>query len=54
VVASCRKPGFAFGGTAPQAGTSPVLWLVIMAGGALLAAAGYLLRRVGRQARHAR
>jgi hypothetical protein len=43
-----------FGGTAPQAGTSPVLWLVIIAGGALLAAAGYWLRRVGRQARHAR
>ena len=45
-----------FGGTAPQApGTSPMLWLATIAGGALLAAMGMIrLRRTRRRAAHAR
>jgi hypothetical protein len=42
------------GGTAPQPGTSPALWLAIMAGGGLLAAMGAVrLRRRRRRAAHA-
>ncbi|HEY1347176.1 MAG TPA: hypothetical protein VGF54_19485, partial [Streptosporangiaceae bacterium] len=42
------------GGTAPEPGTSPALWLAIMAGGGLLAAMGAIrLRRRRRRAAHA-
>jgi hypothetical protein len=42
------------GGTAPRPGTSPVLWLAIIAGGGLLAAAGMIrLRRSRGRAAHA-
>ena len=42
------------GGTAPKPGTSPALWLAIMAGGGLLAAVGVVrLRRNRRRAAHA-
>jgi hypothetical protein len=42
------------GGTAPKPGTSPALWLTIMAGGGLLAALGVIgLRRNRRRAAHA-
>jgi hypothetical protein len=42
------------GGTAPKPGTSPVLWLTIMAGGGLLAAMGAIrLRRRRHRAAHA-
>jgi hypothetical protein len=42
------------GGTAPEPGTSPALWLAIMAGGGLLAAMGAVgLRRRRRRAAHA-
>jgi len=44
-----------FGGTAPAPGSSPVLWLGLVAAGALAATAGvYRMRRVRRIARHAR
>jgi hypothetical protein len=42
------------GGTAPRAGSSPLLWLAIMAGGGLLAVmGGARLRRAGHRAAHA-
>jgi len=44
-----------FGGTAPSPGASPVLWVSLLAAGALFAAAGaYRMRRVRSVARHAR
>src|SRR5689334_20052272 len=44
-----------FGGTAAVPGSSPVLWVGLVAAGALLAtAAGYRMRRVRSLARHAR
>jgi len=44
-----------FGGTAPVPAPSPVPWAAVIAGGLLCcAAAGYWLRRVRHQARHAR
>jgi len=43
-----------FGGTAPRPGSSPLLWLAIMAGGGLLAAiGGTRLWRTRRRAAHA-
>jgi Domain of unknown function (DUF4397) len=43
------------GGTAPTPGPSPVLWVSLVAAGALIATAGaYLMRRVRSIARHAR
>jgi Domain of unknown function (DUF4397) len=43
-----------FGGTAPRPGSSPLLWLAIMAGGGLLAAVGGIrLWRTRRRAAHA-
>ena len=44
-----------YGGTAPVPGPSPVLWVSLVAAGAMLAtAAGYRMRRVRSLARHAR
>jgi len=44
-----------FGGTAPAPGPSPVLWVSLVAAGALIATAGaYRMRRVRSIARHAR
>ena len=44
-----------FGGTAPSPGPSPVLWVSLVAAGALVAIAGaYRMRRVRSIARHAR
>ncbi|MBO0817848.1 MAG: DUF4397 domain-containing protein [Actinobacteria bacterium] len=48
-------PATGFGGTAPGTAPSPVLWVSLVAAGALIAAAGgYRMRRVRSIARHAR
>jgi Domain of unknown function (DUF4397) len=48
-------PATGFGGTAPAPGPSPVLWVSLVAAGALIATAGaYRMRRVRSMARHAR
>jgi Domain of unknown function (DUF4397) len=47
--------GTGLGGTAPTPGPSPVLWVSLVAAGALIATAGaYRMRRVRSVARHAR
>src|SRR5215831_1616271 len=46
-------PATGFGGTAPSPGPSPVLWVSLVAAGALVASAGaYRMRRVRSIARH--